>query len=57
MTLNEFIAELQQLRAAHGGDLQVWVLQERSPMGPRAFIGDMQPPDWKSPPEKVVFIE
>jgi hypothetical protein len=25
-TLNEFIAELQQLRAAHGGDLQVGCL-------------------------------
>lgn len=56
MTLNEFIAELQQLRAAHDGDLQVWVL-ERSPVGPRAYIGDMESPDLRSPPEKVVYIE
>jgi hypothetical protein len=56
MTLNEFIAELQQLRAAHGGDLQVWVL-ERSPVGPRAYVGEMESPDLRSPPEKVVYIE
>ena len=56
MTLNEFIAQLQQLRAAHGGDLQVWVL-ERSPVGPRAYVGDMHPADFQSPPEKVVYVE
>ena len=56
MNLNELIAELQQLRAAHGGDLQVWVL-DRSPAGPRAFIGQMQPPDFREPPEQVVYIE
>ena len=56
MNLNEFIAELQQLRAAHGGDLQVWVL-DRSPVGPRAFVGDLNPPDLKGSPEKVVYIE
>lgn len=56
MTLNEFIAELQQLRAAHGGDLQVWVL-ERSPVGPRAYVGEMESPDLRSPPERVVYIE
>lgn len=56
MTLNEFIAELQQLRAAHGGDLQVWVL-ERSPVGTRAYVGAMESPDLRSAPEKVVYIE
>jgi len=56
MTLNEFIAQLQQLRAAHGGDLQVWVLKA-SPMGPGAYVGDMHPPDFRTPPEKVVYIE
>lgn len=56
MTLNEFIAELQQIRAAHGGDLQVWVL-ERSPFGPRAYVGEMNPPDFRSPPEKIIYIE
>ena len=56
MTLNEFIAQLQALRAAHGGDLQVWV-QERSFTGPRAYVGEMHPPDFRSPPEKVVYIE
>jgi hypothetical protein len=56
MTLNEFIAELQQLRAAHGGDLQVWVL-ERSPVGPRAYVGEMNDPKFREPPEKVVYVE
>ncbi|WP_158290195.1 hypothetical protein [Ramlibacter sp. WS9] len=56
MTLNEFIAQLLQLRAAHGGDLQVWVV-ERSPVGPRAYVGDMHPSDFRSLPEKVVYIE
>jgi len=56
MTLNEFIAELQQLRAAHGGDLQVWVL-ERSAIGPRAFVGEMNDPKFQNPPEKVIYIE
>lgn len=56
MTLNEFIAQLQQLRAAHGGDLQVWVL-ESSPVGPRAYVGNMHPSDFRSPPQKVVYIE
>ena len=56
MTLNEFIAALQNIRAAYGGDLQVWVL-ERSPVGPRAYVGDMESPDLSSPSEKVVFIE
>ena len=56
MTLNEFIAELQQLRAAYGGDLQVWVL-ESSPVGPRAYLGEMESSDLRSPPEKVIYIE
>ena len=56
MSLNELIAQLQQIRAAHGGDLQVWVL-DRSPVGPRAYLGEMNPPDFRSPPEKVVFVE
>lgn len=56
MTLNELIAALQQIRAAHGGDLQVWVL-DRSPIGPRAFVGPMESPDMREPLEKVVYIE
>ena len=56
MSLNELIAQLQQIRAAHGGDLQVWV-RDRSPVGPRAYVGEMNPPDFRSPPEKVVFVE
>lgn len=56
MTLNEFIAQLQQLRAAHGGDLQVWVL-ERSPVGPRAYVGLMESTDLRASPENVIYIE
>ena len=56
MKLDELIAKLQLLRAAHGGDLSVWVLGP-APGGPRAYVGEMNPPDFRSPPEKVVYIE
>lgn len=56
MTLNELIAQLQQLRAAYDGELQVWIL-EPNPAGPRAYVGEMFPPDLQGAPEKVFYIE
>jgi hypothetical protein len=56
MTLDQFIAQLQTLRAQHGGDLQVWIL-EPSPVGPRAFVGELLDSDVRLPPDKVVYVE
>lgn len=56
MTLNEFIANLEYIRARYGGDIEVWV-KDGVPPSPIASIQDFVGSDINAPMSKIVFIE